>query len=217
MTSFKKLSLLLGLSVFALGTGTNAFALPIGVFNTGFDGSGNLLAGGLIDGNYSIVGAGGPDAEVISVSLPGSWLANTSTSKWIWEQSNGQPTGVDRTFRLSFDMTGLDLTSAILSGRWATDNTGLDIFVNGNSTGQTNTGFSAWTGFSIDYSLLLGGINTVDFVVHDFGGIAGFRAEFTTATANAASASVPEASSTLILLGLAVVGLAAWNRRKSKL
>jgi hypothetical protein len=112
----------------------------------------------------------------------------------------------------------LNLTSAILAGRWSVDNLGLDILVNGASTGQlNNNGFVAWTGFSINSSLLLSGLNTVDFVVKDVGGIAGFRAEFTTATANAASASVPEASSTLILLGMAFAGLAAWNSRKSKL
>lgn len=216
MKSPRSLFLALSLCAAMIGLASTANALPITVFNTGVNSTGTVLAGGSLDTHYSIVGAGGPNALVISAALPGSWLANSSTSKWIWQNADGQPVNVDRTFRISFDMTGLDLSSAVLLGRWATDNTGLDILVNGVSTLQTNSGFSAWTNFSIGNSLLLSGINNVDFVVHDFGGIAGFRAEFTTATANAAAVpSVPEASSTLLLLGAALTGLAVWNRRKT--
>ena len=40
-------------------------------------------------------------------SIPGSYIANDSSSRWIWENSNGQPTNVIRTFRTTFDLTGL--------------------------------------------------------------------------------------------------------------
>lgn len=111
-------------------------------------------------------------------------------------------------------MTGLDTTTAVLAGRWSVDNFGLDILVNGISLGVTNPGFNTWSAFSVSSALLLSGMNTIDFVARDVGGIAGFRAEFTSASA---SASVPDAASTLALLGLTLSGLAAWNTRKSKL
>ena len=145
--------------------------------------------------------------------MPGSWLANTSASAWIWQQSNGLPVNVDRTFRTTFDMTGLDLASAVLSGRWSSDNYGLDILINGQSTGQTATGFSSWFGFSVAPGSLVSGINTLDFVVRDVGGISGFRAEFLTATANAQSNAVPDGGTTLVLLGGVLFALAVVRRK----
>ena len=112
-------------------------------------------------------------------------------------------------------MSGFDLTTAVIAGRWSVDNYGNDILVNGVSTGASAGGFSSWYGFSVNNSLLTSGINTIDFVVQDVGGISGFRSEFTVATADELpSTAVPEASSTLILLGLGLLGLTAVSRRR---
>ena len=55
-------------------------------------------------------------------------------------------------------------TSATLTGRWSTDNTGTDIKLNGNSTGNTSSGFSAWTNFTISGNNFINGTNTLDFL-----------------------------------------------------
>ncbi|MCX6955611.1 MAG: VPDSG-CTERM sorting domain-containing protein [Verrucomicrobia bacterium] len=185
-------------------------ALPIGLFNTGVNSSGVGLALGANDSHYDVVQNGLADAVVVS-SPPGVWLANTSASEWIWQAASGQPTNVDRTFRTTFDMTGLSLSSAVINGRWSTDNLGMDILVNGVSTGQTATGFTSWFNFSIGSGLLVSGVNTIDFVVRDQGSISGFRAEFTTATASAAG--VPDGGTTVVLLGAGLLGLVAVRRK----
>ena len=92
----------------------------------------------------------------------------------MWETETGQPTNVTRTFRLTFDLTGLDPSTATITGQWATDNFGPDILINGMSTGNTSGGFGSFTAFSVS-SGFVDGINTLDFVVQDFGVIAGFR------------------------------------------
>ena len=155
-------------AVFALAG--SAFAGSIGLQNTGVAGS-----------SWDILETG---TTAVNVSpRPGSWLANTAASSWVWENTSGQPVNVIRTFRQSFDMSGFDLTTAVIAGRWSVDNYGNDILVNGVSTGASAGGFSSWYGFSVNNSLLTSGINTIDFVVQDVGGISGFRSEFTVATA----------------------------------
>ena len=54
------------------------------------------------------------------------------------------------------------------------DNYGLDILVNGVSSGQVSGGFSNWTMFSLT-SGFVPGLNTLDFVAKDWGIISGFR------------------------------------------
>src|SRR5437016_3623537 len=67
-------------------------------------------------------------------------------------------------YRTTFDLTGLDPTTAVLNGQWAADNLGL-IQLNGvtvpNSASQ---GYRSFTIFSIT-SGFVQGINTLDFIV----------------------------------------------------
>lgn len=179
-------------------------AVPItGLFNTGVDNAGTVLAGGANDPHYSILSPS-QAAVVINNPIPGSWLANDTNSKWIWETSSGTPTNVTRTFRHAFDLSGFDLASVIISGRWSTDNVGDDILINGVSTSQTASGFSSWFDFSVPNAHLVAGQNTIDFVVRDVGVISGFRAEFLRAEGElASSTAVAEpASLALLLFGL---------------
>jgi len=185
-------------------------ALPIAVFNTGVNGSGTVLPGASLDSHYDVIQNGGADAVLIA-SPNGAWLGSNTTSAWIWQTSSGTPVNVDRTFRTTFDMTGLSLSSAVINGHWSTDNSGLDILINGQSTGQTAGGYNSWYNFSIASSYLVGGVNTLDFVVRDVGVVAGFRAEFTTATASAAG--VPDGGTTVVLLGAGLLGLVAVRRK----
>jgi len=141
------------------------------------------------------------------VPIPGSWFANTAARRWIWEAAIGLPVNVIRTFRTTFDLTGLDETTASLSGLWASDNLGLDVLVNGVSTGNTSAGFSALSAFTIN-SGFVAGVNTLDFQVQDVGGIAGFMVSSLSGTA----ISEP---GMLAVFGLGIAGLGFARRRRT--
>ena len=164
------------------GTATSAVAtlavleaVP-GLFNTGVDGSGVSLPSGTVDPHWRITlsadsGFPGPDALVLNDSgfpIP-PWLANDEFSKWIApqaDQSVGNLEG-DYNYRTTFDVTGFDPATVRVSGEWATDNTGLDIVINGTSTGQRNDGqFVVWTPFQVN-SGFVAGVNTLDFKVNN--------------------------------------------------
>src|SRR5438034_8476854 len=138
----------------------HADSIPL--FNTGVDSSANLLSGGSADSHYLILETGSPALVINDVNIPANWIPDGPASKWIWQNANGTPTFVTRTFRTTFDLTGLHPSTASISGRWATDNAGLNILVNGVGTSQTSPGFGAFTPFSIPDNLLSSSLNTID-------------------------------------------------------
>ena len=185
-----------------------ALALPIpGLFTTGVDNSNVVLPLGASDPHYIVIESANSAAKVISAGLPGTWVPNNSTSQWVWENASGLPVNVTRTFRTTFDLTGLDASTASISGTWATDNSGLDILINSNSTLNTSPGFGSYSSFAIS-SGFVSGLNTLDFVVQDVGGISGFRVGSLAGTAS----PIPEPT-TMLLLGSGLIGLAGFRRR----
>src|SRR6185295_10724842 len=115
--------------------------------------------------------------------VAGPWVANTSTGKWIGPQLNTSASAVGvYTYRTTIDLTGRDPSTAVIIGRWATDNQGNDILVNGVSTGNPpNPGFTAYTPFILASSnaTFVAGPNTIDFVVENVQavGYTGLRVE----------------------------------------
>ena len=192
-----------------------AQADPITIFNTGVNDSGLGLGGlaiGDSDLHYDIIGVIA-DPKVVRDS---PYVANNATSQWIWENANGFPIFTTLTFRTTFDLTGLDPATAVLNGMWGTDNQGLDIMINGVSTGITLLGivfenFTALHSFSIG-SGFVPGLNTLDFVVQDNGVIGAFRAELT-GTANVAAIPEPETYA-MMLAGLGLLGFFARRRKQ---
>ena len=72
-------------------------------------------------------------------------------------------------YETTFDLTGFNPATTRLAGRWATDNQGMDILINGMSTGQSNPSqFVSWTPFQIT-SGFVAGINRLTFVVNNGG------------------------------------------------
>ena len=192
----------------AFAATANAATIP-GLFNTGVDAFGVVLGNGAVDNNYAI-SSGGNAVVVNQSNIPGTWLPNTSASRWVWQTATGQPVNVTRTFTTTFDLTGFMPATASITGRWATDNQGLDILINGVSTGQTAPGFTSWTNFSISTGFQTG-VNTLAFVMKDVGVISGFRAEFLSSSVDpVAAVPVPAA---LPLLVTALGGLFALRRR----
>ncbi len=156
------------------------------LFNTGFDADGNLLADGEIDPHYVLIqvpdGSGfGSEAFVAdSTRNPfanGLWMPNSETSSWIGPQidqsttSNETSTGV-YIYRTTFDLTGFNPEDASITGRWSTDNNGLDIRINGlslgftHSNGPTLRAFQTFADFEVNDGFVEG-INTLDFVIEN--------------------------------------------------
>ena len=92
------------------------------------------------------------------------WIGDNSSSAWIAPVTgNFSPAGFF-SYRTTFDLTGMDPASATLSGQWATDDGGVDILINGTSTGASSAGFSSFTPFQIS-SGFVPGTNTLTFMV----------------------------------------------------
>src|SRR5580765_878915 len=111
-------------------------ALPVraatipGLYNTGVDNNRALLANGVVDPHYRLVQSAdasvpGPNALVITDTLfptvgTGPWLASGPNSKWIGPMAN-QSTGNlpgDYKYRITFDLSGLEPSTAVITGRW---------------------------------------------------------------------------------------------------
>lgn len=198
----------------------------LAVFNTGVDASGNPLPGGAIDPHYTLIQSpdvtyDGPEAFVTNSGFPiGPWTANSSVSKWISPRAdagNNNATG-QYTYRTTVDLTGFDPATAVIVGRWMSDNNGLDILVNGNGTGHTTLFESFRLGYA-DFTLddyFVSGINTIDFVV--FNGTAalnptGLRVEMT-----GSALPIPEPGTwAMVAIGLGLVGLGTSRRRSRRI
>lgn len=193
-------------------TTTDAKAVPITTFyNTGVDDMQTVLENGVAETHYIVVST--PDGSTPGVRVATSsngypippWLADNSVSTWIGPNTTAALDGVAGLYdyRTTFDLTGFDASTAALIGQWSVDNAGVDILINGHSTGQTVASFNAFNSFSVA-SEFISGINTIDFVVNNYDGPTGLRVEGTL-TADVAVASVPEPMS-LAILGVGLVG-----------
>ena len=169
---------------------------------------------GVQDPHYIVLENGSSSAFTIS-SIPGSYIPNSSSSLWIWQQADGLPQSVTRTFRTTFNLTGFDPNTASITGQWAADNFLDAILINGVSIGtipNDPNGFNyiSLTPFAIN-SGFTAGLNTLDFVVRDIGFISGFRVDSLSGTAQPISQDVPEPSA---VLGLVLLGFGAFLKRK---
>ena len=123
------------------------------------------------------------------------------------------------TYTTTFDLTGYVPGTATITGRWAADNAGLNILLNGNSLGLTTTGgFSAFTSFSIPTgSGFVAGLNTLDFVVNNFDGPgnnpSGLRVELTGNAGLVATPVPPTALLAVFAFGTAGLGRLVRRRR----
>lgn len=209
---------------FVLSSGT-AFALPISVFSTGMSSTGTLLPNGTVgDPHYSLVSAPGGDLKTLVVATSafgfpiGPWLGDNTTSRWIGINApslNGA--AGDYAYRTTFDLTGLDYSTASLVVRWSADNTASDILLNGVSTGVAGTDFNAFSAYATISSGFVAGLNTLDFLVSNAGTTdnpTGLRVEIT-GTADAPSPPVIPEPASLALLGIGLAGLGLGRRRKA--
>jgi hypothetical protein len=205
-----------------------AQASTIALFDTGVDGGGAPLLTGAVETHYSLVVPGGPLQALTSLNPGGfpipPWLGDDSLSAWIGPSTTNAvgPGGV-YDYRTTFDLTGLNPTTATIKGQWSSDNTGLQILINGidslNASNPYGTdgsySFQHWQPFLIN-SGFHSGVNTLDFIVFngnagsDTAGPTGLRVEMT-----GIASPVPEASTWVMML-LGFSGLGFMARRKLK-
>jgi PEP-CTERM motif len=235
-----KLAKFLGVAAIALGAAAAGFmpsahATTFDLFNTGVDGLGAPRSDGSSpDLHYTLTDTsnGGAITTIVGTSaggfpINGAWLADNSTSAWIAPLIPnagrfGGVNGATYDYRTTFDLTGFNPATASISGQWSTDDTGLNILINGGSTGQTTPGssFGSFTDFIIT-SGFIPGINTLDFLVSNLDADCcsyptgfnptGLRVEL---TGTADLATPLPATWTMMLAGLAVFGFAACRRKK---
>jgi hypothetical protein len=138
------------------------------------------------------------------------WVADTTASAWITPAGDSTGAGGNYFWETVFDLSGYDASTAVINGRWSSDNNGLDILVNGTPTGQTNPGqFAAYSGFTIPANLLLPTTNVLTFVVNNGAGEAnevgptGVRVEFDQREADV----IPEPATLSLLFAGGAAGL----------
>jgi hypothetical protein len=182
-------------------------ALIGSLYNTGVSDFHTVLPNGTVgDPHYSLISVpGGTTQTLVRTSAGGfpipPWIGDNALSAWIGPNNGSDldgPAG-DYTYRTTFDLTGLIPGTASISGQWTTDNLGIDILINGVSTGQfisSPESFRTFTPFTIQ-SGFVEGVNTIDFVVRNepFDGRnpTGLRVEMT-----GSAAIVPEPASGLV-------------------
>lgn len=189
------------------------------LFNTGVDAAGAPLSNNDAEIHYTLLSVpSGTTSLRVATSANGfpitPWLGDDSLSAWIGPASDGSLNGPagNYDYRTTFDLTGFDPLTAIITGQWSMDDTAVDILINGVSTSATGSNFSSWTSFSVN-SNFVAGINTLDFVINNSGGPTGLRVEMSGTAEPSPTDGVPEPA-TMILLGAGLSVLSVIRLRK---
>jgi len=151
-----------------------ASAAPIpGLFATGVDDFGVALAPGAVDPHYALTVSADVSFPAVGPAyvvdpLPVDWLPNSATAQWINHNgSGGSEISGTYAYTITFDLTGFDASTAVVSGSWALDDglTGASILINGMMTGYTHLypGWLMLESFTISAGFLPG-LNTLTFV-----------------------------------------------------
>jgi len=152
--------------------------LHFALFNTGVSNSSALLPGGATDPHYALIKSAdpsfpGPAAIVVNPTggypIP-PWMSDGPLSEWIALSANEDTIDTSGlyVYRTTFNLTGLYPGTAVITGKWSTDNNGVDILINGVSTGITHPDgdSSGFTSFTISKGFV-SGLNTLDFEVNN--------------------------------------------------
>jgi hypothetical protein len=168
-----------------------AVATPFTIYSTGesatYPSTVALYSAGAADAQYTLVQNGGATIVTsvltaaaaqtpvtgtqtnVRTPVVGGWAPNTSTSEWIAPQaytSTNAPDGI-YAYQTTFSLTSIEALTAVITGKWATDNTFDGIYLNGTliagSSNSSNSDFGTLTSFPTISSGFLSGTNTLDF------------------------------------------------------
>ena len=203
-------------AVVATASFVSAHAASIsGLVNTG-----GSFASGAQDTNYSLNGSSfGYVTSNGTFPLAGNWMANTITSKWITpttSQGESFDPSANGTYswKLNFDLTGFNASTASFTGRFAADNNA-KVKLNGTEVGSAN-GFTSFYDFGASTGFN-SGVNTLEFVVINTaqrtGNPTGLRVEFL--QSNVTPVPEPETYA-MLLAGLGLMGVISRRRMKGK-
>jgi hypothetical protein len=179
------------LCAFALAPVSLVAATIPGLFNSGVGANGVALAPGSADPHYLLtVAAEGPiNVGAVVMQNHTAWLANSPASTWIGVTTSGLANVAvgNYYFRTTFDLTGLEPSTARISFQVAVDNDLPDVFLNGNPTGLSFSGFGSFSSPMVLSSGFVDGVNTLEFRSSNGGTTpnpGGFRVEIISATAD---------------------------------
>ncbi|MBS1518065.1 MAG: hypothetical protein JSS91_08250 [Bacteroidetes bacterium] len=159
------------------------------LYNTGEVSKGIVLQDGETDLHYRLIKSPdknfpGPGCKVsLSDGFPmDRWVKNSGKSKWIAPRTDtykfNEP-GI-YVYRTEFDLSEFDQSNVVISGVWSSDNNGVDILINGNSTGFITPREAYYGMFPFEIKEgFVKGINTLDFVVFNVSAPTGLRVELT--------------------------------------
>jgi PEP-CTERM motif-containing protein len=194
-----------------------AFAATITLHNTGVNASDVVVAPGDPTAFWSLSAKPAGATESIG-STPfrfnaGPYFADNAISAWVSPNANGfAGAGGIYTYDLVFDLTGLDPTTAAISGVFGTDNDGSISLNNDAPAATTCFGcFFAPTPFAFN-SGFVAGLNTIHLNMNNGGDPSGFRVELSGTASVAENGQVPEPG-TIVLTCAGLAGLLLVRRR----
>lgn len=196
-----------------------AKATPITIHNTGTVSSG-------ADPYYIITASNDPSVPAyspayIDTSWAGGWASAINGTDWINPSASGmggQNFGIySYTYTTSFDLTGFDPTTAVLSGLLQADDE-VTLFLNGHQVSTSNVGtytrataFTVGSNYSSDFQ---SGVNTLSFLVTNSGN---YATGFDAAISGMAVSEAPENGSfTMVLLAGVILSGVGLHRRRGQ-
>ncbi len=168
--------------------GSHGISMPIpDLYNTGQNFQRYVLTDGSTDEHYFLINSAdanypGPEAKVsLSTGFPmDRWVPNNEYSKWIaprTDAKNFNEVGL-YVYRTQFDLSKFKHKTAVIRGLWSSDNNGVDILINGKSTGFYTPIVAYYGMFPFEITEgFVEGINTLDFVVNNVNAPTGLRVE----------------------------------------
>jgi len=160
---------LLASILFPVGEISAALVAISGLYNTGVDDDGQILANGDPEQHFQMTGVDTGAFIISDGSKPSAWVSPPGQSAWIGPENGGSaaPAG-NYLYTLTFDLAGLDPLTAAISGSWASDNPS-SIYINDVYTGifrpdRDPLSFSSLLGFEI-LTGFVDGENTLQFSV----------------------------------------------------
>ncbi len=154
-----------------------------GVLNTGVNADGSLATPGTAEQHWLMIVSPHSSPSFVE-NTPAPYAFQPTHSQWIGPAINGHDdvsTGSYK-YRLTFNLTGLNPSGAVLNGGFLSDNGVLAVYLNGVATGISGPDnayqFSSLIPFQIKTGFV-NGINTLDFLVNNSNGPSAFVCEIT--------------------------------------